>query len=100
MNDPEVIKFINEHTRNAANKMSSAYLEIVQHLATFNGVKNKIPNDATPIEDGREGEGISRLVCAEIYGLINLLSGLKDNLDANNGLLRDLIFKISTTKGA
>lgn len=100
MNDPEVIKFINEHTRVAANKLAAAYLEAVQHLASFESIKNKIPNDTTAIEDGRESEGISRLVCAEIHALVSVIKTIQVSLDANDGLLKNLIFKISTSKGS
>lgn len=100
MNDPEVIKFVNEHSRVAANKLASAYLEAVQHLASFESIKSKVPNDNTPVDDGREAEGISRLVCSDIHILVNVIKSVQASLDANDGYLKNLVFKISTSKGA
>lgn len=99
MNDPEVIKFINEHSRIAANKLSAAYLESIQHLAAFDGIKDKLPNDTSPVEDGRESEGISRLVCAEVHGLKTIIQSIVSSLEANDYILRNLVFKVSTSKG-
>lgn len=99
MNDAEVIRFVNEHTRQAADKFAVAYIEAISHLASFDAIKDKIPNDNTLIEDGRQAEGISQISCAEVYGLVALINSVQTAMDANNGLLKKLVFKISVHKG-
>jgi hypothetical protein len=99
MNDPEVVKFLNEHTRTAADKLASAYLEAVAHLAGFAAISGKVPNDSTAIDDGRSGEGVSAVNCAEMRAIVGIIQGVQTVLDANNGALRDLVFKASVQKG-
>jgi hypothetical protein len=100
MNDPEVVKFLNEHTRRAADKLAAAYLEAVAHLAGFAAISNKVPNDGTVIEDGREGEGVSSVTCAEMRAIVGVIQSVQTALDANSGALRNLVFKVSVQKGS
>lgn len=99
MNDPEVVRFLNEHTRTAANKLAAAYLEAVAHIAGFAAISDKVPNDSTAIDDGRSTEGVSSVSCAEMRAIVGVVQSVQAALDANSGALRNLIFKVSTTKG-
>lgn len=100
MNDPEVVKFLNEHTRPAADKLASAYLEAVAHLAGFDAISGKVPNDSTVIDDGRAGEGVSSVTCAEMRAIVGVIQSVQTALDANSGALRNLVFKVSVQKGS
>lgn len=72
--DPEAIRFANEIARPLAEK-ARAFRAEVEGASTqwFAGIDDKFPNDSTPVDDGREAEGVSRLTGADITNLISIL---------------------------
>jgi hypothetical protein len=73
--DAEAIRFVNEVIRPTAEKMRGLDAEIDAALVTwFAGINAKIANDASPILDGREDEGVSRLLGSDVVNMVTQMS--------------------------
>ena len=97
--DPQAVKFVNERVRVAANKLATAYLQAVAHLAAWQSVQSLIPNDSSPVVDGRQAEGVGQITGSDVNTIVALVSGVKSQLEANSNALRDIVFKVSISKG-
>jgi hypothetical protein len=84
MNEPEVIRFVNERLRPRAEQLRALIARIDDDLATWTGqIAARVPNDGTVLEDGRAEEGVSRLTGADLHAEIGILTQLKTRFDAN-----------------
>ena len=73
--DEEAIRFVNEVIRPTAEKMRGLDAEIDAALVTwFAGINAKIANDASPILDGREDDGVSRLLGSDVVNMVTQMS--------------------------
>lgn len=79
--DPQAIAFTN-HVRSIAEKMRALDAVIDSSIVDwFNGISELIPNDSSPIDDGREAEGVSRLVGSDVVNLITQMLAYQTQLD-------------------
>ena len=82
IDDPRAIRFANETIRPLAERLRALHYEIdAVMIDWYAGMNALVPNDASPIADGREREGISRLVGSDAVSLIVAASGIKAVLD-------------------
>lgn len=68
--NPEVLRFVTEVVRPYAEKMRALKATIDSAITTWWTINALCPNDSSPVEDGRESEGVSRLVGSDVVGLI------------------------------
>lgn len=79
--DPEAIRFCNETVRPLCEE-ARALAAKVAALTTlwYGGINSKFPNSANDtVEDGREGEGVSRLTGADVNNVLTQLLGITLN---------------------
>ena len=82
MTTPQAIKFTNEQVRPMAERLRGLKAEIDASLVQwFDGMNSEFSNDDTPVEDGRENEGISRLTGEDVNGLMFVLSEVQTVLN-------------------
>jgi hypothetical protein len=75
---PEEIKFVNEYIRPMCETIRYMKVRGDDFALKWAGISGSFPADATPVEDGREGEGVSRLTGEDINSvavLFNILLG-------------------------
>lgn len=72
MNNAEAIRFTNEVIRPTAEKIRAMRVEF-ESIRTqwFGGMNAHFASANDPIEDGRELEGISRLICGDVTTFIS-----------------------------
>lgn len=69
--DPEAIRFVNEQVRPMCEKTRALMTEIASmQTLWYAGLNNKFPNDASPVDDKRETEGVSRLTGADVTAAV------------------------------
>jgi hypothetical protein len=72
--DPQAIRFSNEVIRPLSEEVRALVAKIGAAQTTwFSGLNAEFPNDATPLDDGREDEGVSRLTGADINSVMGVL---------------------------
>lgn len=80
--DPEAIRYVNEVIRPQAEAFRRLKTMIDAALLTwYGGIDLKIPNNSTPIDDGRESEGVSRLVGSDVTNMVTQMSTFQSQLD-------------------
>lgn len=85
MNDPEAIRFINEHIRPRCEMLRDLKILMEYDLEKWydNSLNTTIPNDdQDPVEDGRASEGVSQLTCADIHTIMSRISEVLTPLQA------------------
>lgn len=82
--NPEALKFVKEQVRVLAEYFrADAVRSDAANAQWFGGINNLIPNDSTPIDDGRENEGVSRLTGQDIHnfmGQVAAVAGLNEEI--------------------
>jgi hypothetical protein len=82
--DPRAISYTNQVIRPLAEQMRSLKARVDSGLVTwFADIDALVPNDASPLLDGREAEGVSRLTGADITGLVTQLAAYQTALNVN-----------------
>lgn len=67
ISDPRVIKFVNEQIRPLCEQVRATKARIVAMQNDWNAtIAVLVPNDSSPLADGRDAEGVSRLTGADI----------------------------------
>jgi hypothetical protein len=80
--DPRAIKFVNEVIRPRAEQIRALKTEIDSNIIDWFAMQSTlIANDSSPIVDGRDAEGISRLVGSDVVNLINQIISIQGVLD-------------------
>jgi hypothetical protein len=74
INNPQIIKFVNEVVRVRAEELRALKAKIATDLQTWYAISSLVPNDVTLLNDGRDSEGVSRLTGADITSLMATLS--------------------------
>jgi len=75
INSPEQIKFVNEQIRPIAEKLRALKAQSDALLVDwYGGLNTQFPNDSTPVEDGRDAEGVSRLTGQNVNDICYLLA--------------------------
>lgn len=84
MNDPEVIRYVNEVIRPMSERARDLRDDIANALATWHGgIGAAVTADlAAAVEDGREAQGVSRLTCNDVVGTMALLTNVAAVLNA------------------
>lgn len=78
--DPEAIRFSNEVVRPLCEQARGlAVLLAALSTEWFLGMNAKFSGAADTVEDGREGEGVSRLVGADVTNAVSQLLGISLN---------------------
>jgi hypothetical protein len=74
----EAIRFVNEVVRPSAEKIRNFKAEIDSAIVTWwAGMNTLIPNNSSPLADGRENDGVSRLTGADINSFMAQLLAAK-----------------------
>jgi hypothetical protein len=72
--DPQAVRFANEVVRPLSEEVRALVAKISAAQTTwFSGINAQFPNDPTPLDDGRENEGVSRLTGADINSSMGVL---------------------------
>jgi hypothetical protein len=89
--DARAIKFVNEVVRPTAEKIRALKIELNSINAKWSSeILMLVSNDGSVIQDGREAEGISRLVGSDIN---DLMYGVNSIVSTINGLAPQTIEK-------
>lgn len=73
--DPQAIKFVNEQIRPIAEQLRALKAQSSALLVDwYAGLNTKFPNDASPVQDGRDAEGVSRLTGQDVNDVAYLLA--------------------------
>jgi hypothetical protein len=82
MNDPVSIRFVNEAVRPMAEQLRALSHDLSDVLTTWhNGIGAVMTADMlAAIEDGREAEGVSRLTCNDVVGLMAQITAINNVL--------------------
>lgn len=74
INDPQAVRFCNEVVRPMC-ELARAFVARTQSHTTewFSGINALFPNDSSPVDDGRETEGVSRLTGADVNSVMGIL---------------------------
>ena len=80
--DAEAIKFVNEYIRPMCENIRYMKARGDDFALKWAQVSSDFPNDSSPVEDGRESEGISRLTGADIQAVAFVFNSLLGNIDA------------------
>jgi hypothetical protein len=80
--DAEAIRFVDEVIRPTAESMRALSAEIDAALVTwFAGINTTITNDASPILDDREEDGVSRLVGSDVVNFITQMAAYQTQMN-------------------
>ena len=85
INDPEAIRFCNEVVRPLSERIRALKADIDAVRAAYDGGIGEFffNHGGEAIDDGREGEGVSRLTGNDVLAFVDLVPyGLKTMLDA------------------
>lgn len=81
--DPEAVRFVNEQVRPLCEKARALSAEIAaMQTLWFGGLDAKFPNDATALDDGREGQGVSRLTGSQVQLAVGVLIAMHGEANA------------------
>lgn len=89
MNDPEAIKFINEHVRMRCEGLRALKILMENDLDHWfdNAINTTVPNDDQElVEDGRQGQGVSQLTCDEIHTIMSRIQAVLSPLQEANAM--------------
>lgn len=89
----QAIRWVNEVARPMAEQFRALKAEVDAALVQWwgGGLSAMFPNDASPVADGRESEGVSRLTGADINSLVTQLAAFQAAL--NQAGVADVIAK-------
>lgn len=74
INDPQAVAFANESMRPISEKARAFVAEVQSIVTRWNsGINVLFPNDSTALNDGRDAEGISRLVGSDVNSVMNII---------------------------
>lgn len=74
----EAIRFVNEQVRPLCEKVRALVAEIsAAEPLWYGGINGMFPNDDSAVEDGRDGEGVSRLTGQHINSAMSVLLAMK-----------------------
>lgn len=77
ISDKQAIRFVNEQVRPMCERVRALIAEIdSMQVDWFQGLNALFPNDSSSVDDGREGEGISRLTGADINNVMTILGAI------------------------
>jgi hypothetical protein len=80
--DPQAISYCNNIIRPLAEQMRGLKARIDSGLVTwFAEVDALVPNDTSPLADGREAEGVSRLTGADITNFVTQMAAYQTALN-------------------
>jgi hypothetical protein len=80
--DPQAIRYTNEIIRPLAEVMRALKARIDAGMVTWYGtIAALVPNDSSPLADGREADGVSRLTGADINSFVAQLAAYKTALE-------------------
>lgn len=83
--NPETLRFIREVVRPMAERFRALKAETDDALINwFSGINADVPNDATPVDDGREAEGVSRLVGSDVHNLVTQMAAFQAQLNQSD----------------
>lgn len=85
MTDPQSIKFVNEVIRPLSERFRDLRDDLANALATWHGTSistNVTADTADTVDDGREAEGVSRLICSDVVSIMTLTTNTLAVLDA------------------
>lgn len=94
----EAVTFSNEKIRTAANKLNSAYKAAYEVVAewTANGGGEMIPNTSDAVIDGSSTDGRHPITGIHANNIINRLSELKADYEANGAAKLNTILQVAT----
>ena len=103
--DPEAIKFVNEYVRPMCENIRYMGARGSDFVNKWAQVSSDFPNDANEtVEDGREGQGVSRLTGADINAgagvfvtLLGEISGATAQAVISKPCVRPLLYTPDTT---
>ena len=76
--NPEAIKFSNEQLRPLCEQARALMARIDAMNTLWNsGLNVMFPNDTSPVVDGRDAEGASRLTGANVQSAVGILNAIK-----------------------
>ena len=81
MNNPEALQFVNQNIRPRAELLRGIKALLDADAQKWASLSANFPNTSEAVDDGREGEGVSRLTCADVVSFITVLNGLKTRFD-------------------
>lgn len=82
--NPQAIAFVNQNIRPRAEQIRALKAQIDADLTQwYAGMSALIPNDSSAVEDGREAEGVSRLVGSDVVNVLSQLVALQSQLDGS-----------------
>lgn len=71
--NPQAIKFCNEDIRPLAERIRALVAEIGSiQTRWFSGINTMFPNDGSAVDDGRDAEGISRLIGSDVNSVMGI----------------------------
>ena len=79
---PEEIKFVNEYIRPMCETLRYMKARGDDFAIKWAGISGGFPMDLSPIEDGRESEGVSRLTSADINAVAAVFGTLLGDFDS------------------
>lgn len=85
MNDPVVIRYVNEAVRPMAERLRALTHDLEDMLTVWHGlgIGAAMTADLSAlIEDGRDGEGASRLTANDVVGVLAVATAVRDALKA------------------
>lgn len=81
--NPEAVRFVNEQVRPLCEKARALSAEILaMQTLWFGGLDAQFPNDATALDDGREGQGVSCLTGAQVQLAVGVLIAMLGQANA------------------
>ncbi len=80
--DAEAIKFVNEYIRPMCENIRYMKARGDDFAIKWAQLGSKFPNDTSPVEDGRDAEGISRLTGADVQAVAAVFAALLGDIDA------------------
>tara|TARA_R100000005_G_scaffold92443_1_gene66031 strand:- start:1460 stop:1780 length:321 start_codon:yes stop_codon:yes gene_type:complete len=100
--DPEAIRFVNDYIRPMCENLRYMCARGKDWKIKWDGgLSADFPNDTSPVVDGRDAEGISRLTGADIQAVSAVFSTLLADIDAaaeaaiNKPCVRPLLYSPS-----
>ena len=81
--DPEAIAFVNEYIRPMCETLRYMNARGADWATKWTEISSKFPDDTSAVEDGREGEGISRLTGADINAVSTVFGTLLTIMDTS-----------------
>ncbi len=94
--NPEAIRFVNEAIRPIAEDMRDLKIRIDAAIVSYFLIDGEFATDADTIEDGRDAEGVSRLVSSDVKNLVTQMQAYQTQL--NGGGVGDVVSKPTVRK--